>query len=115
RRSPDMRYLGIIPAFLLSVAACASPQTLRPMGSEAEIQQEAQQQTDYVKSQQKVGKNGLGDLSEAAVKPHIEAVAKRIVPSSQQLCRELRVNDPKGCAYEIVLTEGKKNAQGVVE
>jgi predicted Zn-dependent protease len=100
---------------LLSVVACASPTTARPMGSADEIRNEAQQQSTYVQGQQKLSREQMGDLSTAAVKPRMQNVAQRVVPTAQQLCRELRINDPKGCAYEIIITEGKKNAQGVVE
>lgn len=102
-------------SLLCTVAACASPQTMRPVSSDAEIRREAEQQSTYIKGQQKVGVEGLGDLSIKAVQPRMQAVASRVVPSSQQLCRELRVNDPKGCAYEIIITEGKKDAQGVMQ
>lgn len=102
-------------SLLWSVASCASPTTARPMGSEAEIRSEAQRQAEYVQGQQKLSKDQMGDLSTAAVQPRMQAVAQRVVPTAQQLCRELRVNDPKGCAYEIIITKGKKNEQGVVE
>lgn len=102
-------------ALLCSVAACAKPTTMNPMGSQAEIQREAQQQTTYVKGQQKVDLESLGDLSAQAVQPYVQNVASRIVPTSEQLCRELRINDLMNCAYKISIIAGKKNAQGVVE
>jgi predicted Zn-dependent protease len=85
------------------------------MGSRTEIQQEAQQQTEYDKGQQKVNLESLGDLSSQAVMPRVQQIAARIVPSSEQLCRELRVNDPMNCAYKISITEGQKNAQGIAQ
>lgn len=105
----------ITASLLLALGACASPTTARPIGSEQEIRTEAQTQSDYIKGQQKRTRETMGDLSTAAVQPRMQAVAQRIVPTAQQLCRELRINDPKGCAYEIIITEGKKNAQGVAE
>ena len=105
----------ISTALLLTVVACASPTTVSPMGTQNEIQREAQQQSVYVKNQQKVNLEQLGDLSAQAVYPRVQQVASRIVPTAEQLCRELRINDVRNCAYNISITEGKKNAQGVVE
>lgn len=102
-------------SLLLSLTACAAPTTMSPMGSRAEVQREAQEQATYVQSQQKVNLESLGDLSSQAVLPRVQQIAARIVPSSEQLCRELRINDPIHCAYHISITEGKKNAQGIAE
>lgn len=102
-------------SLLLSVAACAAPTAMAPMGNQTEVQREARQQAEYVKSQQKVNIEALGDLSSQAVMPRVQAIANRIVPSSEQMCREMRVSAPMNCAYKISITEGKKNAQGVAE
>lgn len=106
----------VVPAaLLLGMAACASPTANTPYGSQAEINREAQQQSDYVKNQQKVDVTALGDMSTQAVMPRVQAIASRVVPAAEQMCRELRVDDPLNCAYKINITQGQKNAQGMVE
>lgn len=102
-------------SLLLGLAACAAPTAMTPLGSRDEIRREAQEQAAYVKGQQKVNIESLGDLSSQAVLPRVQEIASRIIPSSEQLCRELRIADPMGCAYQISITEGKKNAQGIAE
>lgn len=105
----------LVSSLLLSATACATPTTARPVGSAEEIRSEAQQQAEYIQTQERLTRERMGDLSTAAVQPRMKTVAQRIVPTAQQLCRELRINDPKGCAYEIIITEGQKNAEGIVE
>lgn len=102
-------------SLLLSLSACATPTAMTPLGSRDEIRREAQEQETYVQGQQKVNLESLGDLSSQAVLPRVQQVASRIVPMSEQLCRELRIGTPTNCAYEISITQGKKNAQGVAE
>lgn len=100
---------------MLGLSACATPTTMSPVGSQSEIMQEGRQQEDYIKQQQKVKLETLGDLSSQSVMPRVQNIANRVVAASGQMCRELGAPDTTSCAYKISITEGKKNAKGVAE
>jgi predicted Zn-dependent protease len=109
-------FLMIILAATASLAACAKPTAITPVGSRGEVLREQQTQAEYIKSQQKVKLEELGDLSAQAVMPRVQAIAGRLIPASEHLCADMGISPASQCAYEISITEGTKNEKtGMVE
>lgn len=107
---------AIALAATLSLGACAKPTTMMPTGSRGEVAQEQQTQADYIKGQQKVKVEELGDLSAKAVMPRVQAIASKLIPASEHLCADMGISPSSQCSYEISITEGTKNEKtGIVE
>lgn len=95
------------------MAACSSPTTNVPSATQAEIRAEQGRFSEEVKRNplQKVSTNEAVPAT-AAMKARVKAIAKRVEPQAERLCRELyRDANSKSCQYGLELsTEPRINA-----
>jgi Zn-dependent protease with chaperone function len=97
-----------IAALLLSLSACAKPQTAFPHATPAEVSAEAELHQQYLRMQRAKGLV-IGGKNKKSARPRLEAVTARIAPAAINLCRDMGLPDPQGCAYSVHMKRGAED------
>lgn len=100
----------VICASVILLTACAQPTTMRPTATAQEIAIEAQTEQDYVRNERLKGNVLRGYYSGKPAGPRLESVAKKLVPTAANLCRDLGAA-PEKCVFDIHLAKEQKNGE----
>ena len=94
-------WLSIAVAYAaLTLSACATPQTVGPVASDAEIQQEEEVQAAYLQGMRAKGLV-LGGENRKSPRTRLEKAAAKVAPAAVEMCRAMGRAIPENCAYTI--------------
>lgn len=105
-----MKSALLIPLTLLTLAACAAPNTARPVYSKQEVAAEAAEQA---KASRLVPEGFVEDKTYTAaelapLRARLTAVATRIEPAAGTLCRDVFPSNERSCSFGIKFAPQEK-------